>query len=817
MYILKYYSNHLLSRGWFRIVAVLAIVMAVLAAGLCMLIYTGVFGHIPAYEELKNIRHYEASSVYSSDGELLGRYYLQNRDPVDLEDVSPDFLDALLAIEDIRFYRHNGLDYRAVARVLVRTLLMRQDAGGGSTLSQQLAKNLYPRQSSLRITLPAEKIREIIIARRMERLHSKDEILKLYVNSVSFGEDTWGIKTASERFFNTPPDQLKLHQAATLAGMLQATTWYNPRRNPDHALHRRNVVLLQMERYGMIDIDSLEAARNRPLDLDYHRRSHSVGSAPHFREHLRNRAQHILTALPEDDGRKYNLYTDGLVIETTIHSGIQQAAEQAVALHLSGLQSKFDELRNNEPVFSEDDLQVYRAWRNSDYYHLLKGRGLTDDEILEIFDKPVPMDLFTHNGPVSVDASPRDSIRHYLSLLNTGFLAMDAANGDILAWVGSIDHRHFQYDHVHARRQTGSAFKPVVYAAALESGMEPCDYRRNLLSTYVSYDEWTPSNLQDNYGGHYSLQAALSRSVNTIAVDLIMETGVEEVRQTARRMGIHSHIPTQPSIALGTAEMSLMEMVRAYSAFANRGIPATPRYIKRIYNSRGVLIYDNTTTNLVTGQSGRGESEFSQFLQARQPTASTQHILSSQFPIETALLPEAPPATLPTPAISETTAAAMIDMLSRSVDNGSAQALRSQFGIRHALAGKTGTTQNHADGWFIGLTPDMVFGSWVGGTTPRVHLPESIGFASQTALPIAGHFLRRLEQSGDLLPPSEQFHPHQQNTTFVTNCQDYLDERFIDRVRDRIRGRDSREARIVNDNDDDSSIMDRVRGWFGRD
>ncbi len=785
-----------------------------------VLIFTGVslvfawfLTDIPGYPELRDIRHHEASSIYTDDGELLGRYYLQNRDRVSLDEISPHFTDALLAIEDIRFHSHSGIDFRAMGRVFVRTLLLRQDAGGGSTLSQQLAKNLYPRERTGTFHTVASKFKEIIIARRLERMYTKDEILERYVNTVSFGEDTWGIRTAAERFFNTTPDSLELHQAATLAGMLRATTWYNPRRNPDNALQRRNLVLWQMERYGMIDTAAYEEARERLLELDYNRRSYTEGTAPHFRTYLRGKLQHILATHPARDGLTYNLFTDGLVIETTIDSRLQSAAEFAVEKQLTQLQAAYDRYRNQEPVFRDEHPLVLRAWKTSERYRSMSEAGISKREIARALDTPVPVELFTWKGMESVTASPRDSIRHYLSFLNAGFVAMDPVSGDIRAWVGGIPHRNFQYDHVRSRRQTGSAFKPIVYAAALEAGTKPCDYRRNLLSTYVTYDEWTPSNLQQEYGGHYSVQAALSHSVNTISVELLMETGIEEIIETAQRMGIHSSIPAEPSIALGTAEVSLLEMTRAYSAFANRGIPATPRFIKAIYNADGELIYDfsetgSTTRNQIPVISIRdvwGDQSFA----APVPLSSAANERMEAYSIDNPVQGEA--------AITAETAAAMVSMLSRSVEDGSASSLRTRFGIQHAVAGKTGTTQHYADGWFMGMTPDLVFGSWVGGVTPGVRLPRQFGFASQTALPVAGYFLQEYGRQAGLAPVPDRFHPHQQNTVFRTDCKNFRDERFTDRVRDFFSGRDSKEAQIVGDTAEDRSIIGRIRGVFQRD
>jgi penicillin-binding protein 1A len=779
-----------------------------------ILFATGFFLRTPGTAELSAIRHYEASSVYTSDGILLGRYYVQNRDEIPLEHVPQHFLDALLAIEDVRYPKHRGIDFRALGRVMVRTILLRQDAGGGSTITQQLAKNLYPRETPGLRGVVTGKLREMLIASRLERIYSKEEILELYLNTVSFGEDTWGIRTASERFFNIPPAELELHQAAVLAGMLRATTWYNPRRNPGNALRRRNLVLWQMERYGMIDAEAYENARERPLDLDYNRHDQSEGAAPHFRTLLGSRMQHILATQPALDGRTYNLLTDGLVIETTLDSRYQAAAEYALNTQLAGLQTAFDDHRDHEPVFSRDHPLVLRAWQGSERYHRMVEAGFDQDAIDEAFDAPAPGTIFTWDGSKNVTISPRDSIRHYLSFINAGFLAMDPESGDVKAWVGGIPHRNFQFDHVRARRQTGSAFKPIVYAAALESGTRPCDYRRNLLSTYVQYDEWTPSNLQQEYGGHYSVQAALSHSVNTISVELLMETGVDEVIQTIRRMGIRSPIPREPSIALGTAELSLLEMVQAYSAFANRGIPAEPRFIKAVYNSDGELIYDFSESG--TGSDAvksDGAEVFSVSDFAVSPSFAIPSRPVSPLPepgYEDSLQPQEP-------AFSEETAAAMVAMLARTVDEGTASGLRTRFGIRHAVAGKTGTTQHFSDGWFVGMTPDLVFGSWVGGVTPAVRLPQQFGFASQTALPVAGLFLQDVSRQEGLPPIPDHFHSYQLDSHYRTDCENYREERFRDRARDFFTGRDSQEAQIVGDTAQDRSLIGRIRGIFRND
>ncbi len=736
-----------------------------------VLIWNSFFGPVPERAELSEIRNQQASQIYSADGRLIGTYYLQNRAEVHLESVNPIVVDALLAVEDVRFYDHNGIDNRALVRVFVRSILLRQNAGGGSTITQQLAKNLYPRENGGFFYLAADKFREMIIARRIESVYSKDEILELYLNTVSFGEDVYGISMASHRFFNKTPSELSIHEAATLTGMLRATSWYNPRRNPESAIQRRNLVISQMARYGFITAEESELARRMPISTNYNRLTGSEGPAPYFREHLRQEVTRLLRNTPSLDGNAYNIYTDGLVIHTTLDSRVQRAAEAAVDVQMRSLQAAFNRQIERQPVFADhNDPFIMRIWRNSDQYKHLSELGYSESEIEEILYTPVQSQVYTWNGYEGRKLSPYQQIVHYQSFLQAGFMAMHPETGDVLAWVGGVNHEHFKFDHVKSKRQPGSSFKPIVYSAALEAGIKPCDYRRNVLNVYSDYEDWTPRNVRDEYGGRYSVQAALAQSINTIAVELALETGLTNVQQTALRMGIESRIPREPSIALGTAEVSLLELTAAYSTFLNNGKPSEPRIITAIYNADGDLIYD-----------------FS-----RDENSSQQQ------------------------AISDQTAAAMIHMLTQAIDNGTGHSLRHQFGITHALAGKTGTTQNFSDGWFIGMTPDLVFGSWVGGSSPRVRFNNNLGFASQTALPIAGHFLNNLGNQSGIASQRNFFYPHQTETLVRLTCPDIEDDRFRDRLRDFLSGREAEAPRVVETEREERSITRRIRGIFSR-
>jgi len=751
------------------------------------LIWFGLFGPVPGANELRNIQQQEASRILSADGEQIGTYHLQNRTTVSLDEISPVMIDALLAIEDIRFYDHNGIDHRALARVLVRTILLRQNAGGGSTITQQLAKNLYPRESSRGVFIITDKVREMMIASTIERIYSKNEIIELYLNTVSFGENTFGIEMASFRFFSKAPSELTVNEAATLAGLLQATTFFNPHRNPERSAVRRNIVLRQMARYEMISEELAESTINEPLGVLYNRNDLSDGIAPYFREHLRGQLISIFNSRPALDGKRYNLYTDGLTIHTTLNSQVQRAAEQAVATRMKELQAIFNREIETQPVFGMEDPDVMRAWRQSDKYRYLRNEGVSEEEIDEILHEPVPTLLFSWDGYEEKTISPYDELRYYLSFLNAGLIAMHPNSGDVLAWVGGIEHRHFQYDQVKASRQPGSAFKPILYAAALENGRSPCDYQRNILATFAGYDDWTPRNHREEYGGRYSLQAALAQSINTVAVHLAVETGVPAIQRTALAMGIKSLMPEAPSVALGTAEVTLLELTTAYTAFVNEGKPASPQIVKKIYNNRGDLIYDFTIE----------EELLSSFT-----TPLLPDFTSTGFPRE--------------PGISPETAAAMVKMLQKAVKQGTAAPLRTQYGVTHALAGKTGTTQNFADGWFVGFTPEIVFGTRVGGWNQRVRFREFPAYASQTALPIAGNFLNNMSNEQSLAHQPAEFHPHQVDTRFDLTCTDQIDDRLRDRVVDFFTGRSSDEPRVIEEEKEESrGILKRIGRRLG--
>ena len=755
-----------------------------------LLTLTGLFGPVPGTKELSKLDLDNATVLISSDGIQMGSFRDQNRSYVSLDEINPKMVDALLAIEDIRFKSHSGVDYRALARVFVKTILMGQNAGGGSTITQQLAKNLYPREGNGGLMLITDKLREMIIAKRIESVYSKDDILELYLNNVSFGEDTFGIEMASYRFYSKSSSELNLNEAATLAGVLKATTYYNPHRNPERAITRRNLVLYQMEKYGMIGQDILTEHINKDLTIDYDRSAGIQNIAPYYKVQIQKELETILDTLKTESELGSDLATSGLTVHTSLDTRLQRAAEDAVKNQMKKLQTIFDREIENRPIFGEDDPEVLRVWHQSESYKRLKAEGISEDEIEDIFHEPVPSLLYTWDGYREMKVSPYDEIRHYLTFLNAGFYAIHPETGYVLAWVGGIDYRHFPYDQVLASRQPGSAFKPVLYAAAIESGRTPCDYQRNILAQYAEYDNWTPQNNNQEYGGRYSLQAALAQSVNTVAVQLATETGIEPIRETAQKMGIHSLLPDGPSVALGTAEMSLMELTTAYTSFLNEGDPVKPTFITKIFTDNGELIYE--------ANNGASKTNF------------------IELPVSGEMKIETPFSTQPSSGIKKETAATMVAMLEKTVNEGTGAPLRSRFQISHALAGKTGTTQNFTDGWFVGFTPNLVFGTRVGGWNHRVRFREYPAYASQTALPIAGNFLQNLNLHDDLPAQPPTFRPEQVSTPYSLDCSDTRNARITDRIRDFFTGQSSDEPRVIGKTDEDDEKKGNIFKRIGR-
>lgn len=703
-YIGTFYRRH----GFFRSILALGVVLfaglSTAVAVFVLLVWIGFFGPLPDKSHLKEIHHPIASEVYSADSVLLGRYYLQDRSPVEPGNVPKTLKQALVSTEDVRFYKHNGVDLKSLFRVLVKTLLLQKESsGGGSTITQQLAKNLYPRRSYAMLSLPINKVREMIIASRLEEVYSKDEILVLYLNTIPFADNTYGVKTAADRFFSTAVKDLTIDQSAMLVGMLKATHSYNPRLFPERALERRNLVIAQMAKYNFISADEKKILQERPLALRYNNVGYNSGAAPYFRAYLRNELLTWCSENRKEDGNAYNLYTDGLKIYTTIDSRLQQYAEEAMRKQMKSLQEKFTNQLNKKQV----DAVALRRLRQLPQYSELKEAGLSEKEIMAALNKPVKTKIYTWDGVKEVTMSIYDSVKHHMQFLQAGMLALEPNTGEIRVWVGGIDHRFFQYDHVRpgTKRQVGSTLKPILYTAALEKGIGPCTYISARKTEYTNLDAWTPENTdEETYERKYSMEGGLSGSVNTVSVALLEKTGIGNAIEIARKMGITSDLPEVPSLALGTPSISMMEMVGAYGVLANGGVYVKPHYLLAIADRHGKILE----------KIQQDDDE-------------------------------------PVRAVSKESAQMMVHMLKSVVSEGTGSALRTRFGIQNDVAGKTGTTQLNVDGWFMAITPRLVIGTWVGADDPRLHFRSTaLGQGAATALPITAYFLQRVNQDKTL-------------------------------------------------------------------
>jgi penicillin-binding protein 1A len=684
--------------------ALLLLALSTAIAGFVILVWMGFFGALPNKGHLKEIHHPIASEVYSVDSVLLGRYYLQDRTPVEPGNVPKTLKQALVSTEDVRFYKHNGVDIKSLFRVLVKTLLLQKESsGGGSTITQQLAKNLYPRRSYAILSLPINKVKEMIIASRLEDVYSKDEILVLYLNTIPFADNTYGVKTAADRFFSTPVKDLTVDQSAMLVGMLKATHSYNPRLFPERARERRNLVIAQMEKYHFISADEKKILQDRPLGLNYNNVGYNSGAAPYFRAYIKDELLRWCSENRKEDGNAYNLYTDGLKIYTTIDSRLQQYGEEAMRKQMKSLQEKFANQLNEKQV----DAVALRRLHQLPQYNELKDAGLPEKQIIAALNKPVKTKIYTWDGVKDVTMSIYDSVKHHMQFLQAGMLALEPNSGEIRVWVGGIDHRFFQYDHVRpgTRRQVGSTLKPILYTAALEKGIGPCTYISARKTEYTNMDAWTPENTdKETYDRKYSMEGGLSGSVNTVSVALLEKTGISNAIDVARKMGITSNLPEVPSLALGTPSISMMEMVGAYGALANGGVYVKPRYLVAIADRQGKVL---------------------ETMQADDDK--------------------------PVRAVSKESAQMMVHMLKSVISDGTGSALRTRFGVQNEVAGKTGTTQLNVDGWFMAITPRLVIGTWVGADDPKLHFRSTaLGQGAATALPITAYFLQRVNQDNTL-------------------------------------------------------------------
>jgi penicillin-binding protein 1A len=679
----------------------------------------GWFGPLPSFEELENPQQNLATEIYASDGVLLGKFFYENRSPVTYDQLSPNLVNALIATEDERFREHSGIDAKSLARAIVGALTGRS-AGGGSTITQQLSKMLFTNVSRSKIERIKQKFKEWVISVRLERNFTKDEILTMYFNKFDFLYLAVGVKSAAKIYFNTTPDKLTIEQAAVLVGMAKNPSLYNPKRFPENALNRRNVVLGQMYRNGVIDEFERDSLVTLPIELDFKRTNHNDGLAPYFREYLRKYMKDWLKEHKKPDGTEYNIYADGLKIYTTIDSRMQKYAEEAVATHMPFLQEQFynhwdgegDEFVN--APFDEElrpgqvDTLMLTAMKRSERYRKLRKRKAEDKEIKEVFNTPTKMNVFTWEGGVDTVLSPMDSILHYKYLLQTGMMSMDPQTGFVKAWVGGIDHHYFQYDHVkEAKRQVGSTFKPFVYATAIDQhNYSPCMKVPNVQVIFEKEswgleEDWIPRNSGEKYGGELNLKEALANSVNTVTAYLMKQVGPRKVRKMARAMGLESKIPPAPSICLGTPDVSIFEMVGAYGTFANKGVYTSPIFLNRIEDKNGVVL-----------------DEFNPI---------TKEVLS------------------------EEKAYVMLNLMQGVTTEGSGVRLRWKYGFKNQIAGKTGTTQNQSDGWFMGIVPNLVTGVWTGAEDRAVHFRSiTLGQGANMALPIWAEYMTRVYKDKDL-------------------------------------------------------------------
>jgi penicillin-binding protein 1A len=678
-------------------------------------VWIGLFGHLPNTEELRSIETANTSEVYSADSILIGKFYLgENRTAITIDNVSPYIINALIATEDRRFLEHSGIDMTSWFRVGYG-LLSGKGMGGGSTLSQQLAKNLYGRKN-YRIpilSLVINKIRENFISVRLERVYNKQELLNLYLNTVPFGGDVYGINVAAQQYFNKKPKDLSVDQAAALVGMLKGTSIYHPVRKPERAKERRNVVLKQMVRNKHLTQQEFEELSKKPVGAkNYNIDGNNEGVGMYFREYLRTDIMpQILKNLKNEDDKPYNLYTDGLKIYTTLDSKMQQFAEDAVQKHMGELQQQFD--RHWKGYKAEkpwgDDKWIDQQAKASARWDALKEAGLNEEQAMAEFQKPVKMTVFSwKNGGGDLDTTmtPIDSVRYYFCMLNCGFMAMDHTNGFVRAWVGGINFKNFKLDHIEGtRRQVGSTFKPIVYAAALQDSIKPCTYLPNQITKIV---DWEPHNSDESYGGWYTLTGGLTKSVNVIAAQLIEKVGIQHTIDLAQKMGITSELKREFGISLGATEISLLEMIKVYGTIANQGKRPEPVTVLKVIDRNGKVIYDYNK-----------ELALNKNLGAHEEALSVNH------------------------------AATMVEMMKNVINRGTGQRFRRYVGYDTDFAGKTGTTQENSDGWFICFNPRLVTGAWVGAASPKVHFRSmNLGQGSAMALPIVGNFWHSIAIKG---------------------------------------------------------------------
>ena len=684
----------------------------------------GLFGPMPPLEQLENPKTNLATQILSTDGETLGKfYYNDNRTAITFDALPSHLVNALIATEDERFYSHSGIDFRGTFRALAYL----GKRGGASTITQQLARQLFVGvRSRNKVQAITQKFKEYVLAVMLERRYTKEEIIAMYLNIYDFGYQADGIQSAAKIYFNTTPKELSIEQSATLVGMLKNSSLFNPKRRPEMTQKRRNVVFQQMHRNEFLTLEELDSLRSIPLVLDFTPDSHREGLATYFRAYVQQFMQQWVKDNPGPNGKKYDIYRDGLRIYTTIDSRLQAKAEEATVAHMKNLQAEFDRqntkrLNPTAPFLElregQIDTLLERSARRSERWRDMRVSGKDEETIWASFQEPTPMSVFSWKGDRDTIMTPLDSIRYYKSYLRAAMMSMNPTTGHVKAWVGGFDYKHFQYDQVkQGKRQIGSTFKPFLYATAIDQlRLSPCDILPDALfciepMKYGNVDAWCPKNSGDKYGQMRTLKNALANSVNTVSARLMDKVGPAPVVNLARKMGITSRLPVVPSIALGTPDLSLFEMVGAYSTFANKGVYVKPIMITRIEDKNGTVLFE--------------------------------------------VVPET------RDVLSEETAYVTLNLLKGVTEGGSGQRLRHSgadetnyayqavvtgypYEFTNPIAGKTGTTQNHSDGWFMGMVPNLVTGVWVGGEDRAVHFDNiAFGQGASMALPIWATYMK---------------------------------------------------------------------------
>ena len=699
----------------------------------------GLLGPMPDFRQLENPKTNLATQIISADDTVLGKFYFNdNRTPISFREIPTAMIEALVATEDERFYSHSGIDFRGTARAVFYL----GKKGGASTITQQLARQLFVGvRSQNTFQAIVQKIKEWVIAIRLERRYTKNEIITMYLNIYDFNYNADGLRSASSIYFSKKPIELDLSEAAMLVGMLKNSSLYNPLRRPEMVRSRRNIVYQQMLRNKLITEEQRDSLAALPITLDFNPQSHREGIATYFRTYLQQFMRSWISKHPKEDGTFYNLYLDGLRIYTTIDSRLQTYAEDAVTAHMSNLQKEF--FRQNVPEYNDiapfldvekEDVEniMQQAKRRSERWRKMKALGHDEETILASFEKPTQMEVFGWNGDIDTIMTPTDSIRYYKHFLRAGMMSMEPQTGHVKAWVGGINYRHFQFDHVmQGKRQIGSTFKPCVYASAIDQlKVSPCDslpdgYYCVEPAKFGAHDAWCPKNSGDRYIGKRTLKNALANSVNTISARLIDKVGTRPVVNLVRNLGVSSPIPNVPAIALGSADLSVYEMVGAYSSFANKGIYVKPVVVTRIEDKNGTVIY--------------------------QTAPETKDVLSEESAYVTLKLLE---------GVTESGSGVRLRHRGAEKTNPIFRDLVTGYPYEfdNPIAGKTGTTQNQSDGWFIGMVPNLATGVWVGGEDRSIHFETiAYGQGATMALPIWANYMKACYADSTLVVSKDEF------------------------------------------------------------